>query len=1223
MYQNNPLALYHETDQKAHQAATSPHNNLPEPTPDQKESGDYAKGRVTIAGLPISIENPQYSTRTGVDADGQEWSVTMRTHYGYLEGTLGADGDEVDVILMPRTEPDFAGDVYVIEQIDPSTGEFDEHKVVIGAFDEDQAIEAYHANYDDDWQGFGGIKSLDMAAFKEWLSLPPDGMMFDSLGQGIGAITDQDVQDDPLGVLDVCLKDIENINNSKTVALTSWDGDKAYEQFKVELAKNLDDPISAAKSFFSKNLQGKSVKTKLGIVAINSKSKGKMLHRMRPAALMAIPYIPNILLDGDIGQRTLADKERKDSLVAFYEFTKVLTVEKFKIEARIKVGEYESQDGYLAYYLAGKKESPFVSSSGAESKNATTKGQNQAGFDSIQSTEENLINIEIVSVVDMVSGHQVDDIDIHQIILKKPVSPKDQENTNQADIDSNYDIMATANPTSKAGVLSLAIEQQRQNRKYFTDANKQALQKRTTITDDSITSQQAAKASVDKLQAMYADEIATINQKYGESTIEIGTAQDVERSNEDEEKHVLIVGANWFGLPSVLSPDEDQAIIDRLIDEYAYYEHSPVDFDDDDELRKFSKHLNKVREFLAVYSEKDVDDVMQMAMLWFGFQTNTFERSLNNTLFDSMGTGLEAFTHDDIERDPLGVLAACLMTLQQPTAIDPNNHKQTLRYVNQAVDQLASASLAQRSISFDYFIEMKNLMVAAGYPISDILDIEQKLMTSAIIGGDARRSEAKGLLYSEYAKNAQDVFTIASDIQDDVLLYDQRIKTAAQARNAEIQAAWSTHIEYQNSVVNAYNNLSQETPEDIEKAAALLAEYHELRKTTWEKIKAPYEDAFRSEKDQMAATLVTHGQAIIDKLIYTATIDEPMANDWASQQIITGAAVKHLKKIKYPEVQVRKDLAQLYRITNGRISHVMLDHISGTRRAYTVETQDRTSSKAIYLDGDFDKRTLFHEMGHHMESDKAALAAAQGFLKGKRGSDDKLYRLKNLVPNSKYDAQELAYKGDFFNPYVGKHYQDGTTEVWSMGLESFADPVVLSQRIEYDTAMFAMIVGGIRAEKHPFAEVSTALAGQKVSSRIEDLKKIEFIRNGLTEKIAQKVTLSKTENIHPDLLEIIMYTRPDAVYIGTYKDIHIFSAKVRNIKTRRKGSGYVITWRNLLNTATYRVEAADPDFDMIKVYVGLIKTMAGSFSASAFLSMQKHGIPLEELNNAWQILKDE
>ncbi|MEY2863596.1 MAG: hypothetical protein RLY58_1303, partial [Pseudomonadota bacterium] len=215
------MALYHVTDQLAHQAATSPHNDLPQPTPEQKESGDYVKGHVTIAGLPIAIENPQWSTRSGVDADGKEWSVTMRTHYGYVEDSLGADGDEVDVILMPRTEPDFAGDVYVITQNEPQTGRFDEHKVVVGAVDADQAIEAYHANYSDDWQGFGGIDTMSMDEFKEWLSLPPDGMIFDSLGQGIGAITDQDVQNDPLGVLGVCLGVLEARQNDQNIKYLS------------------------------------------------------------------------------------------------------------------------------------------------------------------------------------------------------------------------------------------------------------------------------------------------------------------------------------------------------------------------------------------------------------------------------------------------------------------------------------------------------------------------------------------------------------------------------------------------------------------------------------------------------------------------------------------------------------------------------------------------------------------------------------------------------------------------------------------------------------------------------------------------------------------------------------------------------------------------------------------------------------------------------------------
>lgn len=94
----------HKTDQLAHEAATSPYNDLPEPTLEQKISGDYAKGHLVIAGMSIAIENPQRSVRSGTDTDGTGWSVTMKTHYGYFEGTKGADGDEVDVILMPGTE---------------------------------------------------------------------------------------------------------------------------------------------------------------------------------------------------------------------------------------------------------------------------------------------------------------------------------------------------------------------------------------------------------------------------------------------------------------------------------------------------------------------------------------------------------------------------------------------------------------------------------------------------------------------------------------------------------------------------------------------------------------------------------------------------------------------------------------------------------------------------------------------------------------------------------------------------------------------------------------------------------------------------------------------------------------------------------------------------------------------------------------------------------------
>lgn len=71
-------------DQAAHEAATSPQNDTLEPSQAQKEAGNYKVGRVKIAGLDISIENPEGSTRSGTDPNGKPWSITMQSHYGYI-----------------------------------------------------------------------------------------------------------------------------------------------------------------------------------------------------------------------------------------------------------------------------------------------------------------------------------------------------------------------------------------------------------------------------------------------------------------------------------------------------------------------------------------------------------------------------------------------------------------------------------------------------------------------------------------------------------------------------------------------------------------------------------------------------------------------------------------------------------------------------------------------------------------------------------------------------------------------------------------------------------------------------------------------------------------------------------------------------------------------------------------------------------------------------------
>jgi predicted nucleotidyltransferase len=138
----------------------------PSPTDAQKKAGNYQKGHVTVDGYEMSIENKKGSTRSGVDSDGKAWSVTMNNTYGYIRGTKGVDGDHIDVFL---SDDPTKGGVYVIDQVNPKTGEFDEHKVMYGFPSADAAREAYLANYSPGWKGLGEITRVDRDKFRRWI----------------------------------------------------------------------------------------------------------------------------------------------------------------------------------------------------------------------------------------------------------------------------------------------------------------------------------------------------------------------------------------------------------------------------------------------------------------------------------------------------------------------------------------------------------------------------------------------------------------------------------------------------------------------------------------------------------------------------------------------------------------------------------------------------------------------------------------------------------------------------------------------------------------------------------------------------------------------------------------------------------------------------------------------------------------------------------------------
>ncbi len=158
-------------EDEANKAATSPKNNLPEPTQAQKDSGTYKKGHISIAGLSIAIENPAGSKRSGVDPNGKEWAITMKHHYGYVKGSIGKDKDHVDVFVNPELDAEeiAALPVFVIDQVNQD-GVFDEHKCIFGYQKSEEAKAAYLANYKKGWSGLGAITEIPMGQFKEWIA---------------------------------------------------------------------------------------------------------------------------------------------------------------------------------------------------------------------------------------------------------------------------------------------------------------------------------------------------------------------------------------------------------------------------------------------------------------------------------------------------------------------------------------------------------------------------------------------------------------------------------------------------------------------------------------------------------------------------------------------------------------------------------------------------------------------------------------------------------------------------------------------------------------------------------------------------------------------------------------------------------------------------------------------------------------------------------------------
>lgn len=146
---------------------------------DQLQKSFRIKDRINVQGLPIAIEQRIGDVRRWTDPTGYEGETRMFFAYGYVEGTLGPDGDEYDVYVGPDPTAPF---VYIVHQNDPESGEWDEDKAMVGFPSADVAKDAYLIHYDrKDFYGAMSVMPIEEFRSKTLALRRPGGLLADGM----------------------------------------------------------------------------------------------------------------------------------------------------------------------------------------------------------------------------------------------------------------------------------------------------------------------------------------------------------------------------------------------------------------------------------------------------------------------------------------------------------------------------------------------------------------------------------------------------------------------------------------------------------------------------------------------------------------------------------------------------------------------------------------------------------------------------------------------------------------------------------------------------------------------------------------------------------------------------------------------------------------------------------------------------------------------------------
>lgn len=236
--------------------------------------------------------------------------------------------------------------------------------------------------------------------------------------------------------------------------------------------------------------------------------------------------------------------------------------------------------------------------------------------------------------------------------------------------------------------------------------------------------------------------------------------------------------------------------------------------------------------------------------------------------------------------------------------------------------------------------------------------------------------------------------------------------------------------------------------------------------------------------------------SVINSILATSPVSEQQAAEWSKGNVIYDkSAMSKSAKNGYGKKEIERDVLLFYRLTGGRLPRL---EFTTTRKARSAAAH---WSGELFIGHNFGRRTLWHEMAHLLEDDPKIKAAAIAF-RDRRRDDSKLHRLKDLVPGSNYESNEVAYKDSWLDPYIGKDYGQTATEVISMGMQQLASVPAMFDLHEKDPEHLAFMLG-LCASKPVIDAEDAAKKQARTQEKVAKASKVENLQKELDKQVAK------------------------------------------------------------------------------------------------------------------------